>query len=303
MKYQRIATLFLCSVAVGMLALSQPAQPQSEREHPEPRADKPEGEPPYGRVGLELKIDPDALRVRLQRSIARNEELLERNRAALEKLNAGAPASDILNELRPSPGERGLRAEARNERGPVRTGEQAGEMQDRDAILKFLQAEFPQLWHNIKPIEEDNPRNADRLLRTMAPQIQEILYLQKSHPVLATLKTEQMHVGLDFVEASRAYGVLLNNRESTEADRAEAHELLMSLATSRFDVELKSKQYEINRLESRLTELKASITQVESRRDQEIADMVEAAKRNAERQYRQRRRNNPSDDQAGSGDD
>ena len=300
MKHSRITTLLLCTLSLGMLALSQPGDARGEPGPPGARDDAPERDGPPGRLGLELKIGPEALRVRLERSIAHSEEMLERNRAALEKLDAGASAPEVLNELRSNTADRGPRI---NGRGGDRDsappgGTREDELRDREAMMKFLQAEFPKFWEKLEPISNEDPRSADRLLGRIAPQIMEILYLENSQPVLAKLKTQQMHAGMDFIEAQGAYLRVVSDPENGESQLADARNQLHKLAGQRFDVELMAKQYEINRLESRLSELKASIEQVESQRDQEIAQMVEAAIRNADRQLQmlQRRRQQPDQD-------
>ncbi|MFG0245251.1 MAG: hypothetical protein ACF8MF_04265 [Phycisphaerales bacterium JB052] len=300
MKHSRITTLLLCTLSLGMLALSQPGDAHAEPGPPGTRDGSPERDGSRGRLGLELKIDAEALRVRLERSIAHSEEMLERNRAALEKLDAGASAPEVLNELRANSANRGPRITGRggdHEPTPP-PGNREEELRDREAMIKFLQAEFPKFWEKLEPISTEDPRNADRLLGRIAPQIMEILYLENSQPVLAKLKTQQMHAGLDFIDAQGEYLRVLSDPENGESQLADAREQLSNLAGQRFDVELLAKQYEINRLESRLSELKASIKQVEAHRDQEIAQMVEVAIRNAKRQLQmvQRRRQQSSGD-------
>jgi len=52
-------------------------------------------------------------------------------------------------------------------------------------------------------------------------------------------------------------------------------------------VQVKSKQFEIEKLEDRLDELKQSVHDIEQRREAEIEHMVESTKRNAQRQRTQ----------------
>lgn len=299
MEHPRITTMILATLTLGMLAIGQPAE----------RKDAPDREPPQGRLSLELKINPEALRIRLQRSIARSEDMLQRHRAALEKLDSGASASEVLGELRSDSITRGGRTLARSESerqpesSPDAPPSTSGGMADRDRIVGFLKAEFPKLWGNLEPIVRENPRAADRLLDRMAPQIREILYLRDTQPELARLKTEQMHAGLDFVEAARSYRMLINSPQADEADLGDARSRLEALAARRFDVDLRTKQLEVERLEARLTELKNSVEQIEQRREREIAQMVATAERSAQRQNRTHRR--PQDPSAtdASGDD
>jgi len=299
MKHQRIIMLMVATLTLGMLALGQPSE----------RAGTPERETPQGRLTLELKIDPEALRIRLQRSIARSEDMLQRHRAALEKLDSGASASDVLSELRSEIASRGgrsygrLESDRQAESSPGATGSAVGIIPDRDQIVGFLKTEFPNLWGNLEPIVLENPRAADRLLERMAPQIREILYLQGSQPELARLKTEQMHAGLDFVEAARSYKMLLSSANADEGELAAARAQLESLAARRFDVDLRTKQHEVDRLEARLAELKESVQQIEERREREIAQMVASAERTAQRPGRPHRRPQNAARPDRSGDD
>ena len=101
----------------------------------------------------------------------------------------------------------------------------------------------------------------------------------------------QMHAGLDFVEAGRKYRLVYSNPDSTQQDKADAREELVRYAAARFDVELEAKQQEIDQLEHRLQQLRASVQQIEESRDNEIAQMVLGAERIAQRQTRQQRQN------------
>lgn len=299
MKHPRVTTMMFATLTLGMLAIGQPSD----------RDGTPEREPPQGRLTLELKIDPEALRIRLQRSIARSEDLLERHRAALEKLDSGASASDVLGELRSEVASRGgrsfgrIESDRKPESSPGAAVSPAGAIPDRDQIVGFLQSEFPKLWANLEPIVLENPRAADRLLERMAPQIREILYLQGTQPELAQLKTEQMHAGLDFVEAARSYKMLVNNAQADEDELAASRAQLEALAARRFDVDLRTKQHEVDRLEARLAELKESVQQIEERREREIAQMVASAERNAQRPNRTHRRPQNTARPDASGDD
>lgn len=293
-----ISLSVLALAVMATASLAQPENPARPDDRPRERrnadSNAPDREPPRGR--LELEVDPQALRVRLQRTIARSEEMLSRTKAALEKLDAGATASEVLNELRIGASDRGQRDPARSQRmgdaGQRPEGDanrdETKQDEEREQMHAFLQTEFPSLWKNLAPILEQDPRSADRLLGRMAPQIREILFLQEDQPDLAVLKIAQMHAGLDFVEAARNYRVVISNPKSTDSAKADAREKLAKYAAERFDVELRAKQHEVDRLEARLTELRASVEQVEAARDQEITQMVSAAERNAQRQSRQR---------------
>lgn len=292
MKHARLTLIAAPLLTLGMLGMSQPEGKPRPGNGGEPAAAEPDRQAPRGRLSLELTLDPEALRIRLERMISRGKEMAERGQAALDKLDAGASASEVLNELRSDDANRRGRDE------PVQKGEEprrAGPdgappqqgISDHRHIHAFLQQEFPNLWANISPIVEQDPRSAARLVERMAPQIREILALKRSQPELAEIKTQQMRVRLDFVEASRLYRQALGNHDATDSDRADALDRIRVLAAQRFDADLRAKQFEIDRLEARLDELRASLSSYEDRRDTEIQQMTAFEQRNAERLARQ----------------
>jgi hypothetical protein len=300
MKHTRFMLVAASLMAMGTLSMAQPESPPPRHGGDEAMpSDSERPTPPRGRVGLEIKLDPAALRLRLERMIARGQDMVDRGQAALAKLDEGSSATDVLNELRMDDSPR--RVKQPND--PQAQGPEGAPPQvknDLQEIHAFLKAEFPELWSKLSPIVEQDPRSAERLLGRMAPQIREILALQKTQPVLARIKTEQMRVRLDFVEASRLYRQAISDPSATDSDRANALERIRVLAAKRFDIDLSAKQFEIDRLEARLDELRASLTTFEDRRDVEIQQMTTFEQRNAERLARQQaqRRSQPANESA-----
>lgn len=292
MKPSRMILIAAPLLTLGMLGMTQPEGKPRPGNGGEPSAAESDRQAPRGRLSFELTLDPEALRIRLERMISRGKEMAERGQAALDKLDAGAPASEVLNELRSDDANRrgrdepGLKGEDPRRAGPEGAPPQQG-ISDHRLIHAFLQQEFPNLWANISPIVEQDPRSAARLVERMAPQIREILVLKRSQPELAEIKTQQMRVRLDFVEASRLYRQAIGNQNATDSDRADALERIRVLAAQRFDADLRAKQFEIDRLEARLDELRASLNSYEDRRDTEIQQMTAFEQRNAERLARQ----------------
>lgn len=292
MKPARLILIAAPLLTLGMLGMTQPEGKPRPGDGGDPAAAEPDRQPPRGRLSFELTLDPAALRIRLERMISRGKEMAERGQAALDKLDAGAPASEVLNELRSvEPNRRGRDEPGSKGEDPRRAGPEGAPpeqgISDHRQIHAFLKSEFPALWANISPIVEQDPRSAARLVERMAPQIREILALQRSQPELAQIKTQQMRVRLDFVEASRLYRQTISDPKATDSDRADALDRIRVLAAKRFDVDLSAKQFEIDRLEARLDELRASLSSYEDRRDDEIQQMTAFEKRNAERLARQ----------------
>ncbi len=278
-------TVLSALAMLGLASLMMAAMPQPAGSpapgNPQLRPANAQNGPPPG-VSLEIRIDPETLRQRLNRTIMRSQQTLDRSQSALAKLDAGASATEVLAELR-------LSGVSRRDDDGSRGGRASGGMapEEREQMHAFLAEHFPDLWANLSPIIESDPRGADGLLARMAPQIREILFLRRTQPELGSIKIEQMRVGLDFVEASRVYRVKLNAPDATQSEKRDAMVTLRALAAARFDTDLRAKQFEIDRLEGRLDELRDSIEEIRARRDMEIEHMVSAAVLNARRQSRQ----------------
>lgn len=304
MKRTNLAFVSITLLSLSMLGLAQPSQPTGDHDRSSERSQQKQGErvQPQGRLGLELKLDPEALRIRLQRSITRSQEMIDRSQAALEKLDAGASATEVLRELRVSNPDRPQRPDTRPEQTAEKQSGHNGNLSS-DQVLGFVRSELPELWKNLKPFIEKDPRSAERLLGRMAPQIREILTLQRIEPELADIKAQQMRAGLNLVEAGRQYRTVIGNPDSTQSEREAALEQIRAEAERRFDVELRGKQHEIDRLEDRLAELRESVELIEEQREHEIELMVTSTQRNAERLNRQQSQRQRTGNDKASGDD
>ena len=295
-------------VGAGMAGMAQPNEPD-QRPDRAPRqasehASAPEQSDRPGRKALEIRIDPKALRARLTRSILHAEQILERSKAALTKLDDGASPTEVLAEMTPSnltrtgQGEHPKDEQSRRRNGngprfgsgkiaapsegPAR-GQSARqgntEPDSHQELDLFLRTNFPALFEKLQQVAKQDKRSADRLLGRMGPQIRELMMLIETQPDLAKIKIEEMHAGLAFVEASRVLRQSMNDTGVSDSDRANAMLLLNNLAAQRFDIQIKAKQFEIRKLEARLDELKATVVKIEQRREHEIQRMVNSASR------------------------
>jgi len=300
-------------LALGIMSgFAMPAPSEPEREQAasassaEPEAERPVDRPDARKRVLQIRVNVDALRTRLNRSILRAEQTLKLHRAALEKLDEGASVSEVLSELKgrnlrpsPNPNDTAL-AEHRppqqqaatelrnpnlrgNERpkGTQRPDADRLTPREREMMRRFIRENFPDLSKNLQQIVEHDPRSADRLLARMSPRILEILLLRDTQPDLAKIKTAEMRIGMAFVEASRAYRTIMNRPNATDLEREKVLATLRQAASERFDIQLKAKQLEIANLESRLNELKGSLDTIEDQRETEINHMITAVERNS----------------------
>ncbi len=288
-----ICAMVIIGAMIGLtLPVDQPrSQPTKERaqeappashvssQSPDRGADRPRE--PRKKI-LDIRINAKALRARLNRSILRAEETLKLHRAALAKLDEGASPSEVLAAMK----RRDLTHNHKSEQRPdqeQRPGPDRLSPQERQAIHQFLRENFPKLANDLEQMTQYNAQSADQMLAKMAPPIREILFLTDTQPELAQLKTKEMRAGLLLIEASSAYRATLSNPSASQSDQANAIAKVRRAAADHFDTQLESKKLEIARLEARLNELKASVNEIEQRRDIEIEQMVESAKRNARR--------------------
>lgn len=285
---------------ISLCAMMGISQPQERADDTLPHGSKERGplvEDRHGRPGqkvLDIRIDADALRARLRRSVARAQKTIELHTSALAKLDEGASPTEVLAEIKIQ----GFSRNANKLRAPGSRGDQSAKQapkvrlstKDREEMHKLLKRHFPDLWMNLDLMAKMDPQSADRLLERMAPRFREILLLQETQSDLADHKIEEMQVGLMFVEASRIYKAIITDRSTADSERAQALLTLREVAAKRFDVQLKAKQHEISKLEARLNELKSSIDTLSDRREDEINRMITTARKAPHKPARAKRK-------------
>ncbi len=289
--YMIAAVGITSTVTLGLLlGFTQPqdrSRPPRDREHDRTQQTADEQSSPRKQV-VDIRINADALRSRLTRSILRSQQLIQRHTEALAKLDAGASATEVLASMRMNTSNREtitdsnqtqISENGQNDR-PDHTARKHMpdrlEAKERAEMHRFIEEHLPGLWSNYQPILAHDSTIADRILIRMAPQIREILLLKEIEPELADIKIEEMRAGTKFIDTGRAYRHVLKNASSSEDEKHAAFRSMEAAAAERFDVQLRAKQFEISKLEARLNELKASIGEIEKRRDIEIENMIEA---------------------------
>jgi len=283
MKHRSIISLGI--LAVATCAFSSVSIADEPENRPEQSAVDGEGQAkpdhPKRKLGVEIQINPDALRSRLMRSIQRAQMILETHEAAIEKLDAGASPIEVLAEIKKLGDQRGPGRKLRAPNGSAEHGQDSDRMppEERKRIQSFLMENFPDLHRDFQQVAQMNPMAADRLLGRMRPQIVEILMLQDREPEFAAIKMREMHTGLMFVEASRLYRKAKTTPNTSEADVKAAFDHMESVAVTRFDVQLEAKAYEIAKLEARLNQLKSSVESVKETRDDEVQRMLSTSVR------------------------
>ena len=285
-----LAVLLISSAALGFAQPTDAPAQDTQQSKQQDRHAQPDR--PHSKRAVDIRINADVLRTRLTRSIKKTEQILARHKAALEKLDAGASAKEVLAELKLDGPERRMLIDQRNKLQRKPDGKPDGSPQhppsrmtpqEKRKIHQFIGQNFPELSENLKQVIKKDPRGADRLLGQLAPQIREILAVKDSEPELARIMVHDMQAGMNFVEASRKFRMIFNNPNATESENVDALARLRDAAAVRFAAQLDAKQYEISKLEARLNELKDSVDRLESKQDEEIDRMVLSAQRNAMR--------------------
>lgn len=280
-----ILALISCSVSIPVLANEPGNHPeQSAIKGKEVASGERQSERQAKRkLGIEIQINPDALRARLNKSIERAQKILESHEAALAKLDAGASPTQVLAELKMLGDPRGSSRKTRSSKGSDGHGKDSERMSpaERQRIQAFIKENFPDLHRNFQQVAQVNPVAADRLLSQMRPDIVEILMLEKRDPSYASIKKREMQIGLMFVEASQLYRKSKATPNASESEIQSAFDHMESVAIQRFDIRLEAKAYEISKLEARLNELKSSVESVKETRDAEVLRIVKSAMRSA----------------------
>ncbi len=204
--------------------------------------------------------DPQVLRSRIESAIERGESMLARQRAALERLDAGESPAEVIRSLRvrqPSgDGQpRRHRVGERRADGPEK-GERDG-TPSVEELRGVVREFFPGLHEQLEMITASNPEAGQRLFLRMSPRIREIALDMRHDPELGRLRVTEVSAGLGVGDATRAYR---EAKRSGDADAlASASESLRAAIGSQFDARVALRQHEVERLVGRIGELNEEI--------------------------------------------
>lgn len=249
-------TRWIMPLAFGaVLGLGAFAQPSGEGETPVPERERSDRE-------------HAALRERLERTIERNEAMLERHREALERLDAGEPPREVIRSLRwrgaPQDAQRGAEPDDRPEGRDRRPEELTPETRQR--LRAFLREHLPSMDEQLGRIEEENEQAARRLFDRLAPQIREVHADIERDPAYGALKLAELKAGLAVVDATQR----LRSIDAESEARAAAEEQLRSAIADRFDARMRLREHELERLANKLTALHRQIRDEQESRQEEI---------------------------------
>lgn len=264
-------------VIAGSVTMAQPEQTRRER--------------PV-RTPAETSLDPGALRDRIQRSIERGETMLERQREALRRLDAGDSPAEVMRSLRvrddsilrPRRAETGDGPEpmpppvdgpgfepdpmdapiAGGPEGPRPNRPERVTPEERARLRRLLKERLPSVHEQLDRVEQDHPAIGERLFDRLVPQLRDIARDMERDPRLGELRLDEMRAGLAIVDASRDYW------NHDEGERSEPGDRLKEAIGARFDARVALRQYEVERMVARIGELNDQIIESTAGRGEEI---------------------------------
>ena len=190
---------------------------------------------------------------------------------------------------RDRPAERPSDQAAPSDRPGVRLpgrGDQAGDGRDgaaRDALplwdrlndpqrrrlRAFVQEHFPEVFAELEWLEANRPRQASNRMRRFAPEMFRLRQLLQKNPRQARLAIEERRLDLQISVRVRDYWA-----SDSEIDRAELRDEITQRLQSLFDVRLRRRKMEVERLRNRLEGLERRLEHAEQNRETMIERQV-----------------------------
>ena len=162
----------------------------------------------------------------------------------------------------------GLRGRGPQPGGPA--PERPGAEMER--VRRFVREHFPERMEKMEQFRQRNPDGFRRHMRQMMPRIRRMMETMERDPEAGALMVHEEHLNLDIQRMAREYS------QAVDPDRLDAlrHEI-RARVEERYDVRLKRRDQEIQRLERRLEAIRAQLANdLESREfqiGQELLDL------------------------------
>jgi hypothetical protein len=228
--------------------------------------------------------DPALLRARIERSIEQSQAMLERQRDALARLDAGDSPIEVLRSMRWREFNRGPDLPATrtpDETGePDRRRERPGTPRDearpgadltpeaRARLRSFLRDNLPSVHEQLEQVERADEQIGARLFDRLVPQLREVAMDMEREPAFGRLKLEELRAGLAVVDATQRMRSL--GTDAPAEQRAEAERGVRDAIAARFDARMRLREHELERLTKRIAELHDQIKSELEGRDAEI---------------------------------
>jgi hypothetical protein len=251
----RAAVLLLLAVATR----AEPAQPPPQR----PPRDEP------GEMRRQPPLDRDAVRARLTRRLNDARAMLARLEAAVERLDSGAPLSDVLAELNvdappfgqpdsPAPG--GRRSGPRGGDGGPEHRPPGPPPQDKAGraavrVREFVRRHLPGLAEEFERHAPDHP--GEPLIAWLAPQIAELESARQRDDVLFEARIDEIRSAIEVGRRVRELRLAVGRPGATPESLREHLDAVREALGDQFDARLRVQRREIELLLQRVERLKA----------------------------------------------
>ncbi len=286
-RWALLASAGLCVSFVLGAGVLQAGQSQAAGEQADKQPQKPT-------EASEATEDRSVVRERLTRRLDETRERISRYQSheqglvdAIERLDAGespqAISDDMLNrvqgQMRP---ERGGLNESRDgdmrdsprRRGPL----PPLDAESRERVLSMLRVQSPELHKEVSSISKSgSTEQVDRMIRRLAPKIEEIRRAQDSDPELANLLIFELHANLNLTILSRDHRQVLSSEPRDEVAIAQSQAKISEALRISFDAHLALKEHEVAQLETRLADLREEIERRRGMRDEFIDRQIDRA--------------------------
>ncbi len=230
---------------------------------------QPGGGPPRGdqdRGGQ--RFDGENLRERLEARLAetRREEAALQN--ALEALDRGEPAPQVVRGLMRDPREqRGFGDRDAQDRS-IDPAELTPER--REQILNFLRETAPPLAERVERELRENPDQADRIYGRLAQRVIPEIELRERDPEMFEIRLQSMR--LDWRIRQAAF-------RSRNNQDGEGRDALLALVRERVDLTIRERAMMLDRFEKRIERMREELDAEMSRRDEIVAEKVDELER------------------------
>lgn len=252
-------------------------------------------------------FDRETMRARIENRMKDAEDFKARGARALEKLDAGAPISEVFQELgggrgpgmgpgvAPGPGS-GLAGDVTGGRG--RPGERLERLRDRmgeggggpgfregqplnpeerEKLFAFLRERLPDVADRIETWRRVDPEALEMFLTRMAPRLREAGASARRDPDGAAIRLRELEGSLDVLDATQAMRVLFAaGGEPDAAKLGEARAKLRAGLERQLAARMEFTAHQIGQLEAQVADLRAQLASGDDGRKGKVEERAAA---------------------------
>lgn len=293
MTTRRFSSIGALSLTLALVAGTSFAFPQPEPQPDSPpKADRPTAG--KGKAEGREPIDGERLKARLERRLQEFRKLTAELEAGIKRLDEGTPPAEVASDMEAlaqpyrsfdgggprdrSNGDSNFRGGP--DRGP--NGERGGWDRggrdqetpiDPQTVLDVLKDAAPAFATRVEKLRETDPEAADRMIGRMAPRLRDAIQVRNKDPQLFTLRINEIKVGIDLLDAARAYREAVKGGDTAAIDASKA--VVADIAAKQFDARLATQEREMHALEERVEGIRGELAKKRSDREKSVEGFVE----------------------------